>query len=531
MDRTKLRWNGWGPGPDALAERAEVWTWLAGELGMPALLATPSRALEDIALAPPRLSAGSRAALVDILGEGQLRQDAGERIGHALGRSYQNLLRLRGGDIALTPDAVLYPRNTDEVLGVLRYASMNGIAVIPHGGGASMDGGVDVVRGEFASAVSVDLSEMDRFLDIDTMAGIAVAETGIGGPALEKNLALRGFTLGHRPDSFEFSTLGGWIAEDGAGQEANHYGRARDWLAGVTLATPAGLLTLADFSAPDLKALVTGSRGGLGIITQATIRVRPLPASREFHAWLFSDFAAGIVALHAAARAEIPNLMLRLSDAGDTRFRRNFPRAEKWRGLKDRLRDRYLGLRRMNGQAALLIAGFSGNQKDIAAARDNFAALAKRLGALSLGEEQRWQEERFAGPALRDSLLERGVGVERLEVSASWSKLPALYAATRRALDSAMRRHAPCPGAHGLVLCHMGQSGAAGARLIFTCIFPRTLNDEMAQARAIRKAGLDAIRAQGCAAPVDDLERELLLGIKKLLDPNGIMNPGKLSGQ
>jgi alkyldihydroxyacetonephosphate synthase len=528
MERTKLRWNGWGPGPDALAGRDEVWRWLAGELGMPSLLATPSRALGDIALAPPRLSADRRAALVDILGEGQVRQDAEERIGHALGRSYQNLLRLRGGDIAVLPDAVLYPRNTDEVLAVLRYASTNGIAVIPHGGGTSMDGGVDAARGEFASAMSVDLSEMDRFLDIDTIAGLAVAETGIAGPALEKNLALRGFTLGHRPESFEFSTLGGWIAEDSAGQEANHYGRTRDWLAGVTLATPAGLLRLADFSAPDLKALVTGSRGGLGIITQATIRVRPLPVGSEFHAWLFSDFAAGIVALHAAARAEIPNLMLRLSDAGATRFQRNFPRAEKWRGLKDRLRDRYLGLRRMNGQAALLVAGFSGGENDIAAARGNFAAVAKRLGAISLGEETHWQNERFAGPALRDSLLERGVGVERLEVSASWSKLPALYAATRRALDAAMRRHVPCPGAHGLVLSHIGHSFSDGASLTFTCIFPRMLNDEMTQARAIRQAGLDAIRAQGRAVQTDGLDRELLLGIKKILDPKGVMNPGKL---
>ena len=527
MDRTKLRWNGWGPRPDALAERGEVWTWLAGELGMPALLATPSRALEDIALAPPRLGAGQRAALIAILGEGQVRQDTQERISHALGRSYRNLLRLRGGEIAIAPDAVLYPRNSGEVLALLRHASENGIAVIPYGGGASQDGGVDAVRGECVALVCVDLSEMDRFLDIDTMAGTAIAEAGIRGPALEKNLALRGFTLGHRPESFEFSTLGGWIAENSAGQDANHHGRARDWLAGVSLATPAGLLELADLSEPDLKALVPGSRGGLGIVTQATIRVRPI-AGQEHHAWLFSDFAAGIVALHAAARAQIPNLMLRLSDAGDTRFRRNFPRAEKWRRLRDRLRDRYLGLRRTNGQAALLIAGFSGTEKDIAAARDNFAALAKRLGALSLGEEQRWQEERFAAPELRDSLLERGVGMERLEVHAGWSKLPALYAATRRALDAAMRRHVPCPGAHGLVLCHVSRSGADGASLVFTCIFPRTLNDERTQAHAIRQAGLDAIHAQGCAMPANGLERELLLGIRKILDPKGIMNPGKL---
>jgi alkyldihydroxyacetonephosphate synthase len=528
MERTKLRWNGWGPRPDALAERGEVWTWLAAELGMPALLATPSRALEDIALAPPRLSAGQHAALVDILGEGQVRQDAKERISHALGRSYQNLLRLRGGDIAITPDAVLYPRNTGEVLALLRHASESGIAVIPYGGGTSPDGGVDGARGECAALVSIDLSEMDRFLDIDTMAGTAIAEAGIGGPGLEKNLALRGFTLGHRPDSFEFSTLGGWIAEDGAGQDANHYGRARDWLAGVSLATPTGLLNLTEFPAPDLKTLVAGSRGGLGVVTQATIRVRPIAAGSEYQAWLFGDFAAGIVALHAAARARIPNLMLRLSDAGDTRFRRNLPRVEKWRGLKDRLRDRYLGLRRMNGQAALLTAGFSGSEKDISAARDNFAVIAKRLGALSLGEEQRWQEERFAAPELRDSLMERGVGVERLEAATSWSKLPALYAATRRALVGAMRRHVPCPGAHGLVLCHVSRSGMDGASLVFTCIFPRTLNDEMAQAHAIRQAGLDVIHAQGCTMPMDGLERELLLGIKKILDPRGIMNPGKL---
>src|SRR6185437_9768928 len=195
IERTKIRWNGWGwaAHKDELAGREEVWTWLAGELGMPALLATPARPLESIALPPSKLSAEAFEKFASILGAERVMGDEFERAFHALGRSYHDILRLRAGDLASAPDAVLYPRSGEEV-----------------------------------PAVTLDLTGLDRIVAIDANAMTATVEAGIYGPALEKALAAKGFTLGHFPQSFEFSTLGGWIAHRGAGQASRGYGRSEN---------------------------------------------------------------------------------------------------------------------------------------------------------------------------------------------------------------------------------------------------------------------------------------------------------------
>ncbi len=294
VDRTKIRWNGWGwaAHKDELGAREDVWTWLASELGMPALLATPPRPLEEIPLPASALSAEDRQKLSAIVGTDRVREDRYERAFHALGRSYHDLLRLRAGDLPCVPDAVVYPRGTDEVLAVLALAAERAIAVIPYGGGTSVVGGVSAARGTFSAAITLDMSAMNRVIDIDPVSQTATAEAGIYGPALEKALAAKGLTLGHTPQSFEFSTLGGWIGHAGAGQGSNRYGRAADWLVGVKLATPRGLMTTGDFPAsaagPSLKELVVGSEGVFGIVTEATIRVHELPAGHAIIAVISS---------------------------------------------------------------------------------------------------------------------------------------------------------------------------------------------------------------------------------------------------
>jgi alkyldihydroxyacetonephosphate synthase len=211
IERNTIRWNGWGwaAHKDALAARDDVWNWLAGELGMPSLLATPARPLEEIALAPSRLSAAERNVLVAIVGADRVRDDTYERAFHALGRSYHDLLRLRAGDLTIAPDAVVYPRGADEILAVLALAGEAGIAIVPFGGGSSVVGGVSAERGPFRAVITLDLSGMDRVGEIDPVSGTATAEAGIYGTALEKALHAKGLTLGHYPQSYEFSTLGG----------------------------------------------------------------------------------------------------------------------------------------------------------------------------------------------------------------------------------------------------------------------------------------------------------------------------------
>jgi len=552
IDRSKLRWNGWGwtAHEDGTAGREEVWLWLADELGMPSLLATPARPLEEIALAPSRLSAAERQCFVSLLGAERVRDDRFERAFHARGKSYHDLLRIRAGDLSVAPDAVLYPSGADEVMRVLAFASENGIAIVPYGGGTSVVGGVSAAADRFKSVVSLDLSGMERVHAIDTIAGTATVQAGIYGFALEKTLQAKSLTLGHYPQSFEFSTLGGWIAHRGAGQQSNRYGGPADWLLSAKLATPKGLLATEDFPAsaagPRLTDLVIGSEGAFGIITDAHIRARPLPQISEHRGFLFRDFSSGITAVRQAMREEIPAAMLRLSDAEETRFFRAYSGIGKKSSLTGRLAKAWLGARGVDARACVLIAAFEGSAANVSRAGRRFRSIAGKLGALSLGTGpgENWCKTRFHAPYLRDPLMDRGVGIDTLETAASWTKLPALYAAVVKVLRTTIRETVPHPSARGIVLCHISHSYADGASLYFTVIFPRALHDEIGQWQKIKAAASDAIVAHGgtishhhgvgedhlpwMTAEKSPLGIELLRAIKRTLDPNGILNPGKL---
>lgn len=552
IDQSRLRWNGWGLAAhqDASVEHEEVWTWLAGELGMPSLLATPARALEDIALPASRLNAEAIAGLTDIVGEDNLRTDNFTRAYHARGRSYHDLLHLRAGDISTAPDAVLYPRGSGELAALLDYAQSREIAIIPYGGGSSVVGGVTGTGGEFMRAITLDLTGMARLIDSDQLSLTARAEAGISGPALEKALAARGLTLGHFPQSFEYSTLGGWIAHRGAGQQSNAYGRAEDWLKAVTLITPRGGLSTENYPAsaagPRLTDLICGSEGAFGIIAEAEIRVQHLPAASAFAAYLFPDFARGAAAIREAVQSGVAAAMLRLSDPDETRFYRAYGSIGKRAGFGSFLAKHYLTARGLGGGFCALIANFEGTASDTAHARSRFAAIARRLGGVGIGSGpgKSWAKGRFHGPYLRDPMLDRGVGVDTLETATDWSNVERLHSAVRQALIGAIAATVPRPGARGIVMCHISHSYPDGASLYFTYIFPRALDGEIAQWQAIKRAASAAIASHGgtishhhgvgedhrdyLAREKGALGIEVLRAVKHTLDPKGILNPGKL---
>jgi alkyldihydroxyacetonephosphate synthase len=521
MEPVQTRWNGWGmPGhDDPLAANELAWRWLAQAFAMPALLATPPRDLADITLPPSRLNSSTQEKLIALLGASGVQLNAFDRARHAAGRSLQDLLRLRTGDLAMAPDAVLYPRNEADILAVLNLCAETDIAVTPFAGGT---GDIALARAAHSAVVALNLSDLSRVTMLDTMSGLAEAGAGITGPALERQLAASGMMLGHRPDSFEFSTLGGWIAQPSAGQESPRSGDVSDWLRGLRVATPRGLMIPAGL--PDLKHLMLGSRGAFGVITSATIRIRALPAKEEHRAYLFPDFAGGLAAIREAQRRRLPHSLLRLSDDGQTRMVRALQRTGRDRNIAEHLRDIYLSIRRIDSSAAELLAGFSGSDREVSLARKQFDRLAQRLGAVALGEDSKWSEQRFAAGYRRDTLLDRGVGMDRLELSSSWAKMPPLYVAVRAALKQAMRIHVPRPGAHGLVMCQVSPSRSDGAVLTFTWLFPRILDDAITQAQNIRRAALAAAQDYG----METIERDVVRGIRQCLDPKGILNPGIL---
>lgn len=552
IERSKLRWNGWGwaAHDSELGRREDLWHWLAGELGMPSLLATPPCPLDQIALSPSRLSQSQRQDFVSLLGADRVRDDVYERAFHARGKSYHDLLHLRAGDLSTAPDAVLYPRGTDEVLQVLAVANEHEIAVVPYGGGTSVVGGVTGAANGFPSVVSLDLTGMERIGEVDPVAGTAVAEAGVYGFALERALQEKSLTLGHYPQSFEFSTLGGWIAHRGAGQQSNRYGRPEDWLVSAKLATPRGLVSTEEFpgsaAGPRLTDFILGSEGAFGVIAEARLRVHALPETAQYLGFLFRDFASGLTAVRQAAQEDIPAAMLRLSDAGETQFLRGYATLGKEETLGTRLTRTYLDARGIDGRACALIAGFEGHAREVSLARKRFQTVAHRLGALSLGTKpgRNWHRTRFQMPYLRDPMMDRGVGVDTLETAACWPKLPALYAAVHAALESAIAQTVPHPSARGAVMCHVSHSYRDGASLYFTCIFPRMLDAELEQWKKIKTAACEAIVTNGgtishhhgigedhlpwMTSEKSALGIEILRSIKHTLDPKGILNPGKL---
>ncbi len=548
VDRKDTRWNGWGwvKAHNPLEGREAAFGWIAQSLGTGALPQTPAKKLEEIALAAPRLGR-RRAALAAIA---EVRDDTFERASHTRGKSYFDLLKLRAGDLSDAPDAVVYPKTSDEVVRVLAWASAERVAIVPFAGGSSVVGGLTGSAKGFDAAIALDLTAMNKFISIDKTSLTATAEAGIYGVDLEAALGAQGYKLGHHPQSFEFSTLGGWIAASGAGQQSNAYGRAGDWFAGATVATAKGLWKLpalpASAAGPDLRALIVGSEGAFGAITEATVRIHPKPEASDYSAYLFPDFTSGADAVRRMVQAELPTATMRLSDADETYFFQTFGKAGAEPTFKDKLQARYLSARGMGEKPCAMILGFEGDQDrvdyGIAAARK----IIRACGGIGVGRSpaNRWYQGRFHGPYSRDPMMDRGLGVDTLETATTWSNVDALWKAVHGALDEAMRAKAPTKGAHGIVLAHISHAYHDGASLYFTYVWPRDLADPVGQWRVIKGAASDAIvRAGGTITHhhgvgedhVPWLEAEkgatgigVLKAVKRELDPAGVMNPGKL---
>ena len=537
-----MRWWGWGEDSGAIALSDAAVTLLHGELGLDSAERRGPVALDEVRLPDPELAGPARRALTEAVGEEHVSDDRLVRVTHAAGKSYPDLVRLRAGDASHAPDAVVAPASEAEVAAVLAACARAGVAVIPFGGGTSVVGGVEALRGPHGAAVSLDLTRMQRVLALDAMSLTAALEPGILGPDLERRLSEQGLTLGHHPQSFEFSTVGGWVATRSAGQASTGYGRIDDLVESVSCVSPAGPLSTRDVPAtaagPSLRELVVGSEGTFGVITAATLRVRPLPEARHYEAWSFGSFVEGAEAYRAMEQAGASPDVARLSDEEETRLSKALASSGS---ATERLGESYLRLRGHEG-GCLAFTGFEGSPDDVARRRRRAARLLSAAGAVSLGQRpgRSWLRGRFAAPYLRDDMLDRGAMVETLETATTWSNLHTLYSAVREALTGALSSRGTPP----LVICHVSHLYTSGASLYFTFLARQERGAELDQWRAAKRSAGDAIMANGGTithhhavgtdhAPwmreeVGHLGIEVLRAAKERLDPEGIMNPGKL---
>ena len=518
---------GWGDPARRTGLPPHATAWLHREIGA----GTPSSpvALAEVQLPAAGLPPAVADALRAVVGAEHVADDPESRFRHAAGRSYLDLLRLRAGTLAEAPDAVVSPADAAEVAEVLQVCAAHDVAVVPFGGGTSVVGGVAPMRGHFASVVSLDLGRLDALLSVDEEALTATFQPGLPGPRAEALLNERGLTLGHFPQSYEHATLGGYAATRSSGQASTGYGRFDELVLGVVAQTPAGELRLgrgaASAAGPDLRALLVGSEGVLGVLTELTLRVRRQPAAKRYEGFFFRSWADGVAALRAMEQAGVAPDVARLSDPDETRVQLALSGTS-------RVQRTYLRARRAT---CFAVFGWEGTEASVRLRRK--ASLSVVEGAVGVGTSagERWAHGRYDGPYLRDDLLDAGVLVETLETSARWSSLHATHAGVRAALSAAL------PGA--VVMCHVSHLYPQGASLYFT-VLDRQAADPVAQWQQAKSAACDAIVASGATithhhavgtdhrdwmtAEVGPLGVEVLRAVKARLDPTGILNPGKL---
>jgi alkyldihydroxyacetonephosphate synthase len=465
--------------------------------------------------------------------------DRADRLLHARGRGFSDLVRLRTGTVPALPDAVARPEDAVDVQEVLRVCARAGIRVIPWGGGTSVTGAVNTLP-DAAPTVVLDLERMSGLVKMDVRSGLARFRAGTLGPAIESALKPHRLTLGHFPQSWELSSLGGWVATRSSGQESLGFGRIEDMVAGLELVAPAGRLSLpalpASAAGPDLRQLVLGSEGRFGVITEVTVRTWPRPARRVVEAYLLPTWEDGIEAVREMVLLGLPLHMVRLSDATETEVAMAVgigghvwaPLARGW-----------LRLRGAGSGSCLLLCGAAGGDREIRHALGETRRFLKGWKAVSLGQGpgEHWLADRFRHPYLRDGLFDLGYATDTVETAAPWSVLPSLYRAVRLALASTL------PDEEVAVLCHISHVYLDGASLYFTLFFMDDEDPEESIARwaALKRAVTSAIVGAGGTlshhhgigswhAPWYPREAgttgvQVLTAAARELDPQGILNP------
>ncbi len=524
-----MQWNAWGDPAAAKPLSPGIRTLLSQALGIDGQ-GPDQPGADQVQLRPSTLSQADREVLSSIVGAANITFEDRARLLRAGGKSTLDLLRRRDFGVQDAPDAVLLPKNEEEVAEVLKYCTEQGIAVVPFGGGTSVVGGLDPDRGDFNAVVSLDLCRLNELHALDEVSWEAELGAGLSGPEAERLLSAHGFSLGHFPQSYLFATIGGFAATRSSGQDSAGYGRFNDMVRGLRAVTPAGILDLGrapeSAAGPDLRQLLMGSEGTLGIITRVRVHIHPIPAATRYEAWSFPDFATGADALRAVVQTGTGPTVIRLSDETETGV--NLATTES------------IGEQQVTG-GCLAITVFEGTEAHVASRHSETRALLEASGGTSLGEEpaRAWEHGRFNAPYLRDSLLSAGALCETLETATNWSNVPTLKAAVTEALTGALADS----GTQALVLCHISHVYPTGASLYFTVVAAQRGNP-IEQWRTAKSAASDAMVRVGATIThhhavgtdhlpwmrneIGDVGVLILRAAKAALDPAGILNPCKL---
>jgi alkyldihydroxyacetonephosphate synthase len=518
-NRAYKHW-GWGyadqqPAPRELRAAA---AGVAEHLGFARLEVEDPSPLENLRLAPPRLPIP--AALRDFCAD-----DVHARAAHALGKSYPEVVLGFRGRFQHPPDFVASPRSEAEVERVLEWCSAERVAVIPFGGGTSVVGGVrPEVASSFNGAVSLDLRQLDRLLEVDPVSRSAHIQAGVCGPALERQLSAHGFTLRHFPQSFEYSTLGGWLATRAAGHFATLFTHIEDFAESIRAVTPAGVWESRRLpgsgAGPSPDRMLCGSEGILGVITGAWLRVLPRPLHRRSAAVAFERFPSGVECVRALSQSGLHPANCRLIDAREARL-----------------------TMAGDGSCSLLLLGFESADSPVEVAMDRALQICGEHGgevSERRGEKDAvgsWRQAFLGAPYMRDLFVACGVLSETFETAITWERFSAFHERVMAAAEDLLHED-------GQVSCRFTHVYPDGPAAYFTVLAPARRGEEVEQWWAIKRAVSQAIIDAGGTIthhhaigrdhrPWYDRQRPepfaaALRGAKAAVDHHGIMNPGVL---
>lgn len=516
-------------------------------------LATAVQAQEpsfaDLTVPASNAKAALLTTLTGIVGAEHVSTDDMLRVIHTYGKSLRDLVRIRNNWIERSPDVVVYPADEAEVQAVVDAAVAANAVIIPFGGGSNIASSLEPLPGEKRTVISLDMGRLDQLLDIDADSGLARIQAGAQGPDLEAQLNARGWTIGHFPDSFTHSTIGGWVATRSSGMQSDKYGDIADIARGMRVVRPGGVLVLRPLpstsSGPSVREMILGSEGRLGVITEVTVQVHRTPAKRDVYAYFFPNWTAGIAAMQEIAASDAAPSITRISDAPETAF--SLATSKNRKGLDKFLAVTVLpGLMRSKGwtltDICLSFIGFEGVTPAHATRQKKLVdGIVKKHGGMGVGTGPGilYDQKKFDTPYIRDFLLDRGAAGDVSETAAPWSKLVPLHAAVRAAAQKAFDEI----GIKGWIMSHLSHSYHSGACLYFTFAFvfgDDPIREYNTVKSAIQQAFVDnggtishhhGVGLEHSPWLEQDISPEGVVVMRALFegaDPKGTFNPGKV---
>ncbi|NIB38563.1 FAD-binding oxidoreductase [Pseudomaricurvus alkylphenolicus] len=465
------------------------------------------------------------------------------RVRHARGQSLPDYLALRSGEVGVFPDGVAQPESPEDIQALLSFAKAQNIDVIPYGGGTSVVGHINPLEGD-RPVLTISMARMNKLLSLDKESQIATFGAGTPGPLVESQLKAQGYTLGHYPQSWEFATLGGWIASRSSGQQSLRYGRIEQMFAGGRMETFGGTLEIPTFPAssagPDIREMILGSEGRMGILSEVKVRVSPLPDQESFHVMFFPNWEAGVNAVRHLSQQRVQLSMMRLSNTVETTSHlRMADNREEVAALEE-----YLTSKGAGDNRCMLTFGVTGSESQCTAALEVALGIAEQYGGVDTGTllGDLWAHGRFKGPYLREPLWQAGYAVDTMETAVDWCSVPA----TVEAIEGAIRNALADEDERVHVYTHLSHVYGQGCSIYTTYLFRHGGSFESAYQhwKKLKSAGAEQIVEQGgtishqhgvgfdhkhyLPSEKGTLGMAAIQSLCDLFDPEGKMNPGKL---